>query len=199
MNSGATFASFRRCFTTSGVTENCAAMSSRNCPASAKALKRSELIRRMGRASNIVLGEAHGRCVVCVVDDAGHRMIGLDLLALDAQELRDAPPLAGRDKIKAGGVTLLVLLGLDDEVLNLTVCVDAVGQRLDIRLGMRHFAHVLLGFLELIEGDALNVRLLIRAFHQNYSLGDKSERQARSPPRRPSPPNCPKPLTVGPE
>jgi hypothetical protein len=49
--------------------------------------------------------------------------------------------------------------------------VDAVGECLDIRWGMRHFAHVLVGFLELIEGDALNVKLLVGTFHRKYSLG----------------------------
>jgi len=105
-----------------------------------------------------------------------------DLLALDREGAAEAPTLARRDEIKAGVFALAIPFGLDDEILKPDRARLYCRPALNVRLTVRHFAHVVIGLFELIERDALNLSELNRTFPRNTPwVIDLIERQVRSP------------------
>ncbi len=104
-----------------------------------------------------VLGENDFGRVVLGVEDAADRLVGLDLLALDAEQLREAAAFSGIDQIVAGRLALWPDLRLDDRILQHAEGGDAGGERLDVRLGVRDLPHVLGRLLQAIERNKHNV------------------------------------------
>ncbi len=98
-----------------------------------------------------VLVQADFHRVVFRIQSAADRLGLLDLLALDAQQLAEPAPLAGGDEIVASRLAVSHLR-LHHKVLDDALNVDASRERLDGGLGVRHLAHIVRGFLELVEG-----------------------------------------------
>jgi hypothetical protein len=107
--------------------------------------------------AQVIFSQTHSGRRVRVIDEACNRMVHPDLLALDANKLREAPPFTRDDKIISGGLAFRIALGLDHEVLDLAMHFDAVGQSFDILLCVRHPARVFVALLELVQGNVLAV------------------------------------------
>ncbi len=84
-----------------------------------------ELIGGMHVLARDVLIEADFVGVVGGIDDAADRLGLLDLLALDAQQLRQPPALPDGDEIEPGRRTFRIQFRLDDKVLQNALRGDA--------------------------------------------------------------------------
>ena len=91
--------------------------------------------------------------VVRGVDNAADRLGLLDLLALDAQKLRQPAAFSDADQIEAGWLPLRVRFRLHHKVLQHPLGGDARRFPLDRRLAMRGLAGILRVLLELVERD----------------------------------------------
>ena len=78
--------------------------------------------------------------VVRGIDDAADRLGLFDLLALDAQKLRQSAALADGDEIEPGGRALRIQFRLDNQILQNAFRRDAGGIGLDGRLAVRRLA-----------------------------------------------------------
>jgi hypothetical protein len=76
----------------------------------------------------------------------------LDLLALDAQQLRQPAAFASGDKVAACRLIPLIFR-FDHRILDHTLKVDTGGQRLDGGAAMRHLAGIARGLLQLVQGN----------------------------------------------
>jgi hypothetical protein len=90
-----------------------------------------------------VLGKADLGGAVLGVEKAGDCIVGPDLLALDAKQLREAAAFPGIDQIMARRLAARADLRLHDRILQHAEGGDAGGEGFDVRLGVRHLAHVL--------------------------------------------------------
>src|SRR5690606_24361829 len=112
-----------------------------------------ELIGGMQVLAVDVLIEADFGGIVRRVDDATDRLGLLDLLALDAQQLRQPAALADADEIEAGRLALRIRLRLHHQILQDALGSDARGLPFDRRLAVRGLAGILRMLLELVEGN----------------------------------------------
>ena len=113
--------------------------------------ERLVLIGGMHVGADGVLGEADLGPVMLGVENATDRLVRPDLLALHAQQLREAAALPGIDQIKAGRLAARPDLGLRDRVLQHAERRDAGGKGLDVRHGVRDLPHVLGRLFQLAE------------------------------------------------
>jgi hypothetical protein len=88
--------------------------------------------------SHIVFRKAHSLRRMRIVDNATDRLISLDLLAFHPDKLRKASAFAHSHKVKSRRLSCLIDFGFDDKILKLTMRLDAIGKRLDMRFAMRH-------------------------------------------------------------
>jgi hypothetical protein len=88
---------------------------------------------------------------------AADRLVGLDLLALDAKQLRKAAALSGIDQIIACRLAAWAKLRLHDRILQQAEGGDAGGKGLEVRFRMRHLAHVLGRLHQSVERNKQNV------------------------------------------
>jgi hypothetical protein len=104
-----------------------------------------------------VLGEADLDRAVLGIEDAADGLVGLDLLALDAEQLRQTASFARIDQIMAGRLAHRPGLRLHHRVLQPADGGDAGGVGLDVSLGVRHLPHVLRRLPQLVERHKHNV------------------------------------------
>ena len=90
-----------------------------------------------------VFGKADLGRAVLGIEDAADRLVRLDLLALDAEQLREASALSGIDQIIACRLAVRSKLRLHDRILQHPERGDAGGEGLKVGLGVRNFPHIL--------------------------------------------------------
>src|SRR5260370_25175793 len=106
-----------------------------------------------------VFVEADFVWIVRGVDDAADRLSLFDLLALDAEKLRQPATFADGDQIEPGGRAIRVQFRFDDKILQDALRGNAGGIRLDRRLAVGRLAGVVRGLLEFVEWNERSVPL----------------------------------------
>src|SRR5258708_8732721 len=114
-------------------------------------LERLELIAGMHVLARDIFIEADFVWIVRGVDDAADRLGLFDLLALDAEKLRQPATFADGDQIDPGGRAIRVQFRFDDKILQDALRGNAGGIRLDRRLAVGRLAGVVRGLLEFVE------------------------------------------------
>src|SRR6266478_9753029 len=114
-------------------------------------LERFELVGGMHVLARDIFVETDFVGVVRRVDDAADRLRFLDLLALDAQKLRQPSAFADGDEIEPGCRAVRIKLRFDDKILQDAFGGDAGRIGFNRRFAVRRLARVLWGLLELVE------------------------------------------------
>src|SRR5260370_14175839 len=113
--------------------------------------ERLELVGRMHVLARNVFVEADFVWIVRGVDDAADRLSLFDLLALDAEKLRQPATFADGDQIEPGGRAIRIQFWFDNKVLQDAFRGNACGICFNRRLAVVRLAGVVRGLLEFVE------------------------------------------------